>query len=117
VYYNELIGGVRGAYGKYELDYWGNSYKEAVDWILRQDLPANRPALVFAPKGEMGGHLVEAYVRRFPALAYTDANYQTSDYNVVLNRLLFPEVVARLKADARVHVVAVEDVPLCFVEY
>jgi hypothetical protein len=30
VYYNELVGGVKGAEDKYELDYWGNSYAEAV---------------------------------------------------------------------------------------
>ncbi len=31
VHYNELVGGVGGAQGRYELDYWGNSYKEAVE--------------------------------------------------------------------------------------
>lgn len=30
VYYNELVGGVKGAEDQYELDYWGNSYAEAV---------------------------------------------------------------------------------------
>jgi hypothetical protein len=31
VYYNQLVGGVAGAENRYELDYWGNSYHEAVD--------------------------------------------------------------------------------------
>ncbi len=30
VYYNTLVGGVDGAAQRYELDYWGNSYREAV---------------------------------------------------------------------------------------
>ena len=30
IYYNELVGGVKGAEDKFELDYWGNSYAEAV---------------------------------------------------------------------------------------
>ena len=30
VYYNELVGGVRGAFGWYELDYWCTSYREAM---------------------------------------------------------------------------------------
>lgn len=30
VYYNRLTGGPGGASGRYEMDYWGNSYKEAV---------------------------------------------------------------------------------------
>jgi hypothetical protein len=33
VFYNSLVGGVKGAQGQYELDYWGNSYKEAVELL------------------------------------------------------------------------------------
>ena len=32
-YFNELVGGTRGAYQKYEIDYWGESFKEATEWI------------------------------------------------------------------------------------
>jgi hypothetical protein len=31
IYANQLEGGVQGAYGKYELDYWGSSFKEAAE--------------------------------------------------------------------------------------
>lgn len=31
VYYNRLVGGVRGAEDRFELDYWGNSYREAAE--------------------------------------------------------------------------------------
>lgn len=34
VYFNELIGGVDGAYGKFETDYYGNSMRAGVDWIF-----------------------------------------------------------------------------------
>jgi 4-amino-4-deoxy-L-arabinose transferase-like glycosyltransferase len=33
IYYNALVGGVQGAYRTYELDYWGTSYKEAMEYI------------------------------------------------------------------------------------
>ncbi|MCB0705614.1 MAG: tetratricopeptide repeat protein, partial [Saprospiraceae bacterium] len=33
VYFNELSGGLRGAYGQFETDYWGVSVKEALDWM------------------------------------------------------------------------------------
>ena len=35
VYFNELIGGTKGAYRKFDLDYWGQSLKEGADWINR----------------------------------------------------------------------------------
>jgi len=30
VYFNQTIGGLQGAYGRFDTDYWGNSYREAV---------------------------------------------------------------------------------------
>ncbi|AWU94340.1 glycosyltransferase family 39 protein [Azospirillum ramasamyi] len=34
VYYNQFVGGVRGADGKFELDYWGNSLHEALQELI-----------------------------------------------------------------------------------
>lgn len=36
VYYNELVGGTKGAYGNYEMDYYSNSCREAAEWIAKQ---------------------------------------------------------------------------------
>jgi hypothetical protein len=35
IYYNELTGGVAGAYRRYELDYWMTSYREAMTALAR----------------------------------------------------------------------------------
>ena len=35
VYFNRLVaGGLPGAAGRFETDYWGNSYREAVEWVM-----------------------------------------------------------------------------------
>lgn len=44
VYFNEIAGGMKGAYGKYELDYYSNSCREAGEWIARQE--PNKKVLV-----------------------------------------------------------------------
>jgi hypothetical protein len=36
VYFNELAGGVRGAFRRYELDYWALSYREAAEYLDRE---------------------------------------------------------------------------------
>ncbi|MBM3122248.1 MAG: hypothetical protein FJZ97_08700 [Chloroflexi bacterium] len=51
VYYNRLVGGVRGAFRSYELDYWCTSYREAMEWIneaapARAEIAAAPPELV-----------------------------------------------------------------------
>ena len=35
VYFNELIGGTSKAYGRYEMDYYHNSTREASEWVIR----------------------------------------------------------------------------------
>jgi hypothetical protein len=40
IYYNRFIGGVQAAFRKYELDYWGTSYREAANY-LNETAPSN----------------------------------------------------------------------------
>ncbi|TNE69639.1 MAG: tetratricopeptide repeat protein [Bacteroidetes bacterium] len=38
VYFNPLAGGVKGAYGKYETDYWGVSIRQGIEWMEQQGI-------------------------------------------------------------------------------
>jgi len=40
VYYNEIQGGIAGAYGEYEMDYYFHSFKEGVNWLIENELKA-----------------------------------------------------------------------------
>ncbi len=37
IYFNELSGGIKNAYGNYETDYWMNSMKELSKWLIAHD--------------------------------------------------------------------------------
>ena len=44
VYFNELEGGIKGAFGNYETDYYMNSIKQSADWMKEhEDLKVRRP--------------------------------------------------------------------------
>lgn len=45
MYFNEFAGGVKGASGNYELDYWNQSPREAFEWLVK-----NKPEIL---KGEL----------------------------------------------------------------
>ncbi len=82
IYYNRFIGGVRGAFRQYELDYWGTSYREAAGY-LNAAAPANSTIWVEGP-----AHLLQLYVR--PDLK-TYSTYEAEraphyDYVVALSR-------------------------------
>ncbi len=42
IYYNQLVGGTGGAYGQYEIDYWGTSYREAALWLNEHAAPGSK---------------------------------------------------------------------------
>jgi len=45
VYFNELVGGINGAYGNYETDYYSNSVRAAAEWIANNE-PKNKKLTV-----------------------------------------------------------------------
>jgi hypothetical protein len=86
VYYNHLVGGLRGAYRYYETDYWANSYAEA----------ARRLAAIVAteearqPRGEpyrvkMFGPAWSAYYYFPPYLVPTE-NERAADFVIAFTR-------------------------------
>ena len=48
IYFNELVGGIKGAHGYYETDYWMNSIKPLSEWIINNDprIKAGQPVTV-----------------------------------------------------------------------
>ena len=115
LYFNPLAGAYPVAVKKYDHDYWGVSYKEAVDWVRTQKGPGEK-IRVFAPIEEFGGQIVREYVRRFPDIDFTDSPDDPQvKYIITLNRFLYPNVIEELRADQKnVYTVELDGVPLCF---
>jgi len=57
IYYNGFVGGVRGAFRQFELDYWGVSYREAALFV-NQIAPRGAGVLVYGPS-----HVYKPYSR------------------------------------------------------
>jgi len=57
IYYNQFVGGVNNAVDKFELDYWGTSYREAAQ-ELNHIAPSNANVWVDGP-----AHILETYAR------------------------------------------------------
>jgi len=48
IYYNSLVGGVAGAFRRYEMDYWGTSFRAAAAYLNRY-APPNARVVVWGP--------------------------------------------------------------------
>lgn len=82
-YFNELVGGVKGAMGKYDLDYWGTSQKAAILWV-NAHAPQNANVHIV-----MAAAVAGQYLRPDLLANLNTHGYDESDFVVLLNRQSF----------------------------
>lgn len=82
-YFNELVGGIKGAFGKYDLDYWGGSQKQAVSWV-NEHAPQNSNVHIV-----MSADVAGRYLRPDLLVNLNKYNYDESDFVIILNRQSF----------------------------
>lgn len=82
-YFNELVGGVKGAFGKYDLDYWGTSQKAAVQWVNENAPPKSRVHII------MAAAVAGQYLRPDLIPNLNKFGYDESDFVILLNRTSF----------------------------
>jgi hypothetical protein len=116
-YFSPLIGGVDGAFKKYETDYWGHSLRAAVEWIVENEKPESidKPVRVRVWYGDRMSS--EYYLMKQPGYKFVYALENTADwdYSILLT--------AAAKHNAQwlynwpppytVHQVMVDHTPLC----
>ena len=86
MYFSPVVGGVKGAFKNYEMDYYGYSIRPAVDWIAEHDSihAPGRKARVRMWYGEQ--IKLTHYIDSSQTLAYAlcEENSQDWDYSIVL---------------------------------
>lgn len=113
VYFNALVGGPRGAFGRYDLDYWGNSMLTAVARSAEIATRASRRLVVSS--GEPND-VVQADARRFGSLIYADWREGNDHLHIELLRGN-PEKLTALLQSPTVYVVRTADgAPLCVIQ-
>jgi hypothetical protein len=112
VYFNVFAGGPRGAFGRFEMDYWGVSMREAVQWVGSRARAAEAPLVV-------SGHphqLVRDESRRLDLLDYERIEKQKHHLEVILLRGPREDVLElAARPDALYRVTTADGTPLSVV--
>jgi tetratricopeptide (TPR) repeat protein len=93
VYFNPLAGGVKGAYGDYELDYWGASVKQSVEALEREGIISENMTDTVTIASNFS-HALQVYVKKFNGKV--KVNYvrwrqrydRPWDYGIFINRFV-----------------------------
>ena len=118
LYYNELVGGLKGAYGNYETDYYYHSMREGAEWLkqhLENEAPGN-PIIV-------GGNFPSQwYFRNDPSIRFAYVPYQSRsnynwDYLIVANSYIPPTLLNNKTWPPAntIHTITADGVPICAV--
>ena len=121
IYFNELAGGIKGAYGNYELDYYFNSMKEAYLWLLDNKLRNAKPkpgdTIIVASNAP---DMMSQYQRispvpfKFVYVRYYQKGETNWDYGIFMSRFLDKELLQNgyFPGDQPAHVITADGVPL-----
>ena len=110
IYYNQFVGGVTGAQDRFELDYWGTSYRAAAEYV-NSVAPANSPVWVEGP-----AHLFDRFARKDLKVldAFDPALRGKSYFAVALTRYNLDQVISQ--NTKTIYTVTCDGVPLTVIK-
>lgn len=112
VYFNFLVGGPRGANGRFDLDYWGNSLLQAVEWT---DQLATRSGVPLCISGRAYS-VLRGNAQRFRSLYSEHPSHGAHHIEVVLARGSSEGLMELAARQDILHVIETADgVPLAYV--
>ncbi len=118
LYFNESVGGLKGAYGKYETDYYYHSMREGAEWLIKH-LTEEKPQRNI----RVGGNFpIQWFFRYYPNIdfsyfQYTNRSTADWDYAIVGNSYIHPDQLKNGNwppANA-IHTIYADGVPICTV--
>ena len=122
LYFNPVYGGVNGAYGEYELDYWGVSAKKAADWMIDEGLiPQENDTIMIMTNFYFN---VDRYLRRrfdgkvkVDYVAYDKRFDKEWDYGIFVNRFIDGTQLRHggWPSSRAVHTIEIGGQPICAV--
>lgn len=119
LYYNELVGGLRGAHGNYVTDYWMQSMKEASRWLIQNAPPTESAKKIIV--GTTAPVHVKLYLKdyedRFDVqyVRFYQRHEKQWDYGLFYADYIPPKILKNKNAwplDQSVYVVKTSDVPI-----
>lgn len=118
VYYNEIVGGVNGAYGFYETDYWCQSPRTAIEWLLdnEKDITNHRTTVISNNESHSMSYYAQKQTDSIDIAWARDHEWNKNrwEYAIWTTRTLSHTQMTNgyFPPKGTIHVIKVDDVPL-----
>lgn len=116
LYFSPLIGGIRGAFGRYEIDYWSESQRQAVEWIVRNSAPGTQDHPVRIRSFYGDPTCSRYFIDKYPGYKYVAVREQSPDWDYSIVSLSAAKFLPRLYSNwpppGAVHTVDIDGFPI-----
>ncbi|GAA0731613.1 hypothetical protein GCM10009430_43980 [Aquimarina litoralis] len=118
LYFSPLIGGVSGAYGNYEIDYYGVAVKTSLDWLEENVGDPNNPPRIRLYYGSQTK--IKYYIDQTPNLQYALSRRASSkwDYSIIMlaeGKYKKDHLNVNWSPENTVHEVKIDGITLCYI--
>lgn len=110
-YFNALVGGPKGAFKQYDVDYWGNCMLQAVKWGAER---ARSSGVTVRMSGHPN-HLVQQNAERYPEVVYVHDDLNRHHLEVLLARGAKRDLGRLAARPALHHVTTADGALLCII--
>jgi len=117
LYYNQLVGGLNGAYGNYETDYYYISQSEASEWLIKYLKDKNIDSAIVAATSSVKWEFRNNPGIETKYIRNEERSMYDWDYAIVANRYITPAKLKDKKwpPDYAIHIIYADSVPVCTV--
>jgi tetratricopeptide (TPR) repeat protein len=118
LYYNQFVGGLKGAYGNYETDYYYTSQTEASEWLIDYLKEKN----ISDPVKVKATYSVKWLFRNHPEIEtsyfrYEERSQSDWDYAITVSRYISPFQLKKhiWPPENAIHIIYADQIPVCVV--
>lgn len=118
LYYNQFVGGLNGAYGKYETDYYYTTLKAGADWLKKyleeKEIKGN---VIVGSNSDPAWYFRDMNNIKCTYFRYNERNEVNWDYAIIVNSYIEPQQLLRgeFPPEGTIHEVLIDNVPVCVV--
>ncbi len=117
VYFNQFVGGVKGAYGNYELDYYYHSLKKASNWLINNELSDKSEDTITIATNFSVSYYFRNYKDQIKTtyVRYYERGNTDWDYAIIANAYINPDQLKKhiWPPENTIHTIDVDGVPVC----
>jgi hypothetical protein len=116
VYFNGFVGGVPGAFQRYDIDYMGNSAKQALEWLLEEGASPGQSIRVSGPKRNAFTRAMPHYLGEYDRFIFVGWNDPPqADFDIEVLGGDPPTQQKSLRKGRIVHAISADGAPLCLI--